>query len=185
MNFDLVKSFIGLIVFGGLMFGCASKVVREDEGAREEVSASESQAASKASLVDASSSHASPGKLEAPVDIDAVLDTSGGVLSLKPRRSGTSVNVRVWLIGRGHTLLSGERPLVGADLRDGEVRDLRIDYRLAEGPARLAVSVEGQFGSRRLARVKTFTIREGEADKVEGEIRTDHEGRKIHLMKGD
>lgn len=100
---------------------------------------------------------ATEGKPSAPVAVEAVLREDSATLTLT--FEGDASNVLVGVAGLDGLEVDGGGVVVAEGaFRRGETRVVEVRFSPGVGRSHLAVSVEGQFRSGRLARVVTFAV---------------------------
>src|SRR5690349_1922282 len=85
----------------------------------------------------------SPGKPRAPVAIDARLGAGTAHLTIRFEAPAEGVEVRVHGV-RGLRVTSPARPVAGASVAAGEVRELDVAFAAPAGQSHLAVTVSGR-----------------------------------------
>jgi hypothetical protein len=117
-----------------------------------------STAEARASTSAATTPSPGPSKLEAPVEIDSVLD--GNVARLTLRFTSAANDVRVEVGGIDGLAVSGSPTLVaGASYDRGAVQTFDVPFTPGPGRSFLSVAVSGTFGGGgHLAKVRTVAV---------------------------
>lgn len=117
--------------------------------------------------VRASAPVATEGKPSAPVAVEAVLREDSATLTLTFEDDAS--NVLVGVDGLDGLEVDGSRVVVAEGaFKRGETRAVEVHFRPGAGRSDLAVSVEGQFRSGRLARVVTFAVGSPSPEQLRG-----------------
>jgi hypothetical protein len=126
---------------------------------------------------------AGDAKTGAPVDIAAQVGADAASVRIAFRSAATDVTVKVWGAD-GLVVKSDATPIAGRAFAQGEAVDLAVSFAAPAAGSSLAVSVGGQFGTRRLTRVQSFAVGAAPAaPSAPGELRTDGAGRPVRVLK--
>jgi hypothetical protein len=133
-----------------LMCGCThSKATPTGEN-----TSGNAEAASAKLTAVAPGAYQKPG---APVRVES--SVSDALVKLKVRFEGAGENVTVSVRGiDGLELISGKELLKNAQVKSGDVKEYDVRYISRPQEANLVVSVEGDFGGMRMARVSSVTV---------------------------
>jgi hypothetical protein len=127
----------------------------------------------------------SPGKPQAPVNIEGFLDASHASVLITFEVAATEVTVRVY--GTDGLVVQGSAtPVTNGTFAAGETLDLAVDYTPGPEQSNLTVVVSGQFGGRQSARVTSFTVgNETLPSKRRSDITYNEKGEPIIVMPAE
>ncbi len=141
----------------------------------------ENEVAAPAKLVAAApGAYQKPG---APVRVESTV--SDALVKLKVRFEGAGENVTVSVRGiDGLELTSGKELLKNASVKSGDVKEYAVQYISRPQEANLVVSIEGDFGGMRMARVSSVTVGKPDTNALlpANETLTTESGLKLKMM---
>lgn len=127
------------------------------------------------------------GKPTAPVEVEAALQPGAARLTLTFGADADGVTVR--LSGLEGLRVTGPAvPVEGRSFRSGERVPVEATFAPGEGQSHLVVAVEGTFGGRRQATVRSFAVgtrSPAQEEKARAGVETDERGERLHLLPAE
>lgn len=127
------------------------------------------------------------GKPTAPVEVQAALQPGAARLTLAFGADAAEVAVRLSGLD-GLRVTSAPVPVERGSYRRGERAAVEATFVPGEGQSHLVVSVEGTFGGRRLAAVRSFAVgarSPAQEEKARAGVVTDPQGERLHLLPAE
>ncbi len=124
-----------------------------------------------------------PGKLRAPVTVEA--SVSGGTAKVNVRFDRAATGVRVQVRGLdGLAVTSEPAPVKGGRFEKGEVATFDVAFTPGPGRSFLSVAVQGSFGAGRRATAVSFPVGEKSAEqrKPAGTVIQGADGERVKVL---